>query len=181
MKNKLLARGKIFGLAFKSISKVDFKELMKSGRSGDLYQSLKEVNNNENALYGFYQWKGKPSFDLYLNEASLGLKSAYKTQYEIKSLPIDGSSEKLKGAEQFFYVTEKGFRNGNSHLDFDEEFDPRELRFEVSRRGMFNGTICSLINPTYKNKAFDLIWNWSGYNSDYIISSKGTIFNLADS
>jgi hypothetical protein len=104
MNNQLLARGKMFGLAFKSISRTDFKKLIKNGRSGDLYESLKEVNNNEKAHYGFYQWEGKPSFELYLNEASLGLKKAYKTQYEIKSLPVDGSSGKVKGAEQFFYV-----------------------------------------------------------------------------
>lgn len=178
MKNQLLARGKMFGLAFKSISKADFKELMKNGRSGGLYESLKEANNNEKAYYGFYQWEGKPSFELYLNEASLGLKKAYKTQYEIKSLPIDGSSGKLKGAEQFFYVTEKGFKSGNSHFDFDEDFDPRELRFEVSRRGMFNRTICSLIDPTYKSESFNLIWNWSGYSSDYILTSKGRCYDL---
>jgi len=178
MKNQLLARGKMFGLAFKSISKADFKELMKNGRSEGLYESLKEANNNENAHYGFYQWEGKPSFELYLNEASLGLKKAYKTQYEIKSLPVDGSSGKLKGAEQFFYVTEKGFKNGNSHFDFEEDFEPRELRFEVSRRGMFNRTICSLINPTYKGQSFNLIWNWSGYNSDYILTSRGNLHKL---
>jgi len=178
MKNQLLARGKMFGLAFKSISKADFKELMKNGRSGDLYESLKEANNNENTHYGFYQWEGKPSFELYLNEASLGLKKAYKTQYEVKSLPVDGSSGKLKGVEQFFYVTEKGFKNGNSYFDFDEDFDPRELRFEVSRRGMFNGTICSLIKPTYKNYSFELIWNWSGFGSDYIITSRGKCYDL---
>ena len=178
MKNQLLARGKMFGLAFNSISRAEFKELMKIGRSGDLYEGLKSANNNENAHYGFYQWEGKPSFELYLNDISLGLKKAYKTQYEIKSLPVDGSSGKLKGVEQFFYVTEKGFKNGNSHLDFDEDFDPRELRFEVSRRGMFNGTICSLINPTYGDKSFNLIWNWSGYSSDYIITSKGNLHKL---
>ena len=178
MKNQLVARGKMFGLAFKSITKADFKDLMKYGRSGDLYENLRKANNNENADYGFYQWEGKPSFELYLNEASLGLKKAYKTQYEIKSLPVNGSSGKLKGAEQFFYVTEKGFKNGNSHVDFDEDFDPRELRFEVSRQGMFNGSICSLINPTYRNESFNLIWNWSGFHSDYLLSTKGKCYDL---
>ena len=178
MKNQLLARGKMFGLAFKSITRTEFKELMKNGRTGDLYEGLKEANNNEKAHYGFYQWEGKPSFDVLLNNTSLELKKAYKTQYEINSLPVDGSSGRLKGVEQFFYVTEKGFKNGNSHFDFDEDFDPRELRFEVSRRGMFNGTICSLINPTYRGKSFNLIWNWSSYTSDYIITSKGNLHKL---
>ena len=116
MKNKLLARGKMFGLAFESITRAEFKELMKNGRSGDLYESLKKANNNDKAHYGFYQWEGKPSFELYLNEVSLGLKKAYKTQYEIKYLPVNGSSGKIMGAEKFFYVKETGFKNGNSHL-----------------------------------------------------------------
>ena len=71
MKNQLQARGKMFGLAFKSITKAEFKELMKTGRAGALYESLKEANNNEEAHYGFYQLEGKPSFDMFLNEASL--------------------------------------------------------------------------------------------------------------
>jgi hypothetical protein len=178
MKNQLLARGKMFGLAFKSITKSEFKELMKNGRKGDLYLSLKEANKNEEAHYGFFQWEGKPSFELYLNEASLELKKAYRTDYEITSLTMEGSSKKLKGAEQFLYVTEKGFKNGNSYLDFEEEFDPKELRFQVSRRGMYNGTMCSLINPTYKHQDFDVCWNWSGYSSDYIITSKGNLHEL---
>ena len=53
MKNQLLARGKMFGLAFKSITRAEFKELMKNGRTGDLYEGLKEANNNEKAHYGF--------------------------------------------------------------------------------------------------------------------------------
>lgn len=63
-------------------------------------------------------------------------------------------------------------------LFVDEEFDPRELRFEVCRQGMFNGTVCSTISPTYKNQSFELMWNWSGYSSDYIITSKGKCYDL---
>jgi hypothetical protein len=178
MKNQLIARGKMFGLAFKSINRAEFKELMRNGRAGDLYKSLMKGNNDEIAHYGFYQWNGKPSFEIYLNDTPLGLKKAYKTKYEIKSLPVNGSSEKQKGAEEFFYVTEKGFKNGNSLLEFNEEFDPRELRFEVSRRGLFNGVICTLINPTYRNESFSQIWNWSGFHSDYLVSTKGKCYDL---
>ena len=58
MKNQLMARGKMFGLSFKPISKAEFKELTKFGRSGALYESLKVANHNEEASYGFYQWEG---------------------------------------------------------------------------------------------------------------------------
>ena len=56
MKNQLLARGKMFGLSFKSISKAEFKELTIFGRSAGLYRSLKEANYEEIAHYGFYLW-----------------------------------------------------------------------------------------------------------------------------
>jgi hypothetical protein len=36
MKNQLIARGKMFGLSFKPISKAEFKEIKKCGRSGGL-------------------------------------------------------------------------------------------------------------------------------------------------
>ena len=173
MKNKLLARGKMFGLAFESITRAEFKELMKNGRSGDLYESLKKANNNDKAHYGFYQWEGKPSFELYLNEASLGLKKALKTDYVRTFLPIQGSSNKKTGKEEFFYVSETGFKNGNSEYEFDGCFEPSELKFDYKRYGLFNGTIFSVINPTYQGNDFKCFWNWSSFSSDYIISTKG--------
>jgi hypothetical protein len=178
MKNQLLARGKMFGLSFKPITRDKFKELMKNGRTGDLYESLKEANNNEKAYYGFYQWEGKPSFDLYLNEASLGLKKTLKTDYVRTYLSVEGSSKKKTGREEFFYISESGFKNGNSELEFDGDFQPSELKFQYKRFGLFNGTIFTIINPTYKNQYFNYIWNWSSFSSDYIISTKGKVIRF---
>jgi hypothetical protein len=178
MKNKLLARGKMFGLAFKSITKDEFKELMKSGRSGDLYKNLKEANNNEIAHYGFYQWEGKPSFELYLNEAPIGLKKALHTDYVRTYLPVEGSYKKKTGSEEFFYVSETGFKNGDSELEFDGNFEPSELKFEYKRYGLYNGTICSIISPVYRGQYFRYFWNWSSFRSDYIISTKGKLHQL---
>ena len=77
MKNQLNAQGKMFGLNFQPVTKAEVKVLRKSGRESDLYEDLKKARNNENALYGFYQWKGKPSFDLFLNGASIDLRMDY--------------------------------------------------------------------------------------------------------
>ena len=181
MNNQLLARGKMFGLAFKSISRTDFKKLIKNGRSGDLYESLKEVNNNEKAHYGFYQWEGKPSFELYLNEASLGLKKALKTDYVRTFLPIQGSSTKKTGREEFIYVSENGFKNGNSEYELDGYFEPSDLKFEYKRYGLYNGTIFTVIRPTYQGKDFKYIWNWSSFSSDYIITTKGKLHQISSS
>lgn len=181
MKNQLIARGKMFGLAFKSITRDEFKELMKNGRTGDLYESLKEANNNEKAHYGFYQWEGKPSFELYLNEVSLGLKKALKTDYVRTFLPIEGSSSKKTGKEEFIYVSEKGFKNGNSEYELDGNFEPCDLKFEYKRYGLYNGTIFTVIRPTYQSKEFKYIWNWSSFSSDYIISTKGKLYQISSS
>jgi hypothetical protein len=175
MKNKLLAQGKMFRLSTTTISKVEFKELMKTGRTGELYESLKTTRNNENDLYGFYQVEGKPSFEIKLNEAPIGLKKALSTDYERAYLPILGSSKKKTGTEEFIYVSESGFKNGNSELEFDGDFEPSELKFQYKRYGLFNGTIFTIINPTYKNQYFNYIWNWSSFSSDYIISTKGKL------
>lgn len=178
MKNKLLAQGKMFRLSTTPVSKSEVKELMKTGRTGELYESLKTTRNNENDLYGFYQVEGKPLFEIKLNEAPIGLKKALLTEYERTYLPIIGSSKKKTGTEEFIYVSESGFKNGNSELEFDGDFEPNELKFKYKRFGLFNGTIFTIINPAYKDQYFNYIWNWSSFSSDYIISTKGKLYKL---
>jgi hypothetical protein len=178
MKNKLLAQGKMFRLSTTPVSKVEFKELMNTGRTGELYENLKTTRNNENDLYGFYQVEGKPSFEIKLNEAPIGLKKALSTDYERTYLPILGSSKKKTGTEEFIYVSESGFKNGNSELEFDGDFEPSELKFQYKRFGLFNGTIFTIINPTYKDQYFNYIWNWSSFSSDYIITTKGKCYDF---
>jgi hypothetical protein len=76
---------------------------------------------------------------------------------------------------QHTYVSESGFKNGNSELEFDKDFEPNELKFQYKRFGLFNGTIFTIINPTYKDQYFKYIWNWSSFSSDYIISTRGNL------
>ena len=178
MKNKLLAQGKMFRLSTTPVSKVELKELMKTGRTGELYESLNKTRNNENELYGFYQVEGKPLFEIKLNEAPIGLKKALSTDYERIYLPILGSSKKKTGTEEFIYVYENGFKNGNLELEFDGDFEPRELKFQYKRFGLFNGTIFTIINPVYKNQYFNYLWNWSSFSSDYIITTKGKCYDF---
>jgi hypothetical protein len=143
-----------------------------------LYEILKTTRNNENDLYGFYQWEGKPLFEIKVNEAPIDLKKALQTDYVRTYLPVLGSHKKKMGSEEFIYVSESGFKNGNSELEFDGDFEPRELQFEYRRYGLFNGTIFTIINPTYRDKYFNYIWNWSSFSSDYIISTKGKVIRF---
>jgi hypothetical protein len=83
-----------------------------------------------------------------------------------------GSSKKT-GTEEFIYVSESGLKNGNSELEFDGDFVPSELKFQYKRFGLFNETIFTIINQTYKSQYFNNIWNWSCFSSDSIISAKG--------
>jgi hypothetical protein len=178
MKNQLHAHGKMFELGIKPLKKAEFNKLMKNGRSGKFYDSLEDANNYENALYGFYQWEGKPSFEVYLNDTPMGLDKSLKTSFSITYFPVDGSKSPLDGKEQFFYVMERGYKGCHWTLDLDGEFDPKKLEFEVERRGMFNGTVGSVINPTYDGNYFEFISSWTNFQSDYILSSKGVVYEF---
>lgn len=181
MKNKLVAQGKVFRLSTTPVSKSEVKELLKTGRTGELYKSFKTTRNNENDLYGFYQFDGKPLFEIKVNETLIGLKKALFTDYERTYLPILGSSMKKTGSEEFFYVSESGFENGNSELEFEGDYEPSELKFEYKRFGLFNGTIFSIINLIYKDQYFNYIWNRSNFSSDYIISTRGKLYQFPSS
>jgi hypothetical protein len=63
-------------------------------------------------------------------------------------------------------------------VEFMTDYKANELVFEVHRMGMYNGMICSLIRPKYIDIDFEVVWNWSGFCSDYILSSKGKIYKL---
>jgi hypothetical protein len=180
MINTLTARGNMFELAMKPISKSEFKELMKKGRNSDLYRELYEATTLENDLYGFQMVQGKPNLELYLNDSSLELKRTLGVEYEITYLPVDGFVQSIKGAESHYFVSETGFKSGHSELKFRGEFRKSELRFEVERSGLFNGTCSSIMSPTYKGQYLELVWNWSGYKKSYILSSKGKVFEITN-
>lgn len=178
MKNQLHAHGKMFELSIKPLKRAQFKKLMKSGRSGMLYETLEEAIDYENALYGFYQWEGKPSFEVYLNDTPMDLDTSLKTEFSITYFPIEGSKSPIDGKEQFFYVMERGYKGCHWTLDLDDEFDTKKLEFEVERRGMFNGGVGSVINPTYNGNYFEFISSWTNFQSDYILSSKGEVYEF---
>lgn len=176
--NQLIAEGQMFRLSTVSLSKFEFKELMSTGRKGDLYESVKSTRISENKFYGFYQFEGKPKFEIKLNETRLGIRENLFTHYERVYLPVQGSSRKQPGKEEFIYVLESGFKKGFSILEFDEDYEATELKFQYKRYGLFNGVVFNIINPTYKNQYFDYVWNWSCFSSDYIISTKGKVIRF---
>ena len=176
--NHLIAEGQMFRLSTVPLSKIEFRELMSAGRKGDLYESVKSTRIFENEFYGFYQFEGKPKFEIKLKETRLGIQKNLFTHYERIYLPVQGSSRKQSGKEEFIYVSESGFKKGYSILEFDEDYEATELKFQYKRYGLFNGVIFNIINPTYKNQYFDYVWNWSCFSSDYIISTKGKVIRF---
>lgn len=179
MRNQLHAHGKMFELSIKPLKRAQFKRLLKNGRSGKLYKSLKEAHDFENVLYGFYQWEGKPSLEIFLNDIPMDLEETLKTGFSVTYFPVEGSKSPMDGKEQFFYVVERGYKECCWNFDLDEEFNPKKLKFEVERWGMFNGAIGSVINPTYNGIPFEFISSWTNFQSDYILSSKGELYELA--
>ena len=176
--NHLIAEGQMFRLSTVPLSKIEFRELMSAGRNGDLYESVRSTRIIENEFYGFYQIEGKPKFEIKLNETRLGIQKNLFTHYERIYLPVQGSSRKQSGKEEFIYVSESGFKKGYSILEFDEAYEATKLKFQYKRYGLFNGIIFNTINPIYKNQNFDHVWNWSCFSSDYIISTRGKLYRL---
>ncbi|MBU3600096.1 hypothetical protein ICN28_06160 [Polynucleobacter sp. 30F-ANTBAC] len=178
MINTLTARGRMFEISIKPISKMEFKELYKKGRKTELYKQLYEATTFENDLYGFQMDKGRGNLEMYLNGVSLELKKTLWMKYEITHLPVDGSIHPISGVQEYYFVSETGFVSGESELKFKGEYRGDELRFEVERRGLFDKTCSSILNPTYRGQYLSLIWNWSGYKNQYLITSKGKRYPL---
>lgn len=178
--NRLEAYGDMFEFAVMPITRGDFKKLVKNGRSSRLCDRLIEANNNESALYGFYQFEGRPTFELYLNDSPLGLAKGFKTAYKQIFHPIDGCNDAAGGKEQFFFVTERGHRKGSCQLEIDADFNARKLEFHFERYGLYNGTMCTVINPTYDGQEFEFISSDTNFESSYIISSKGQTYCIED-
>lgn len=127
MKNRLEACGDMFELAVTAISGSDFKKLARDGQGSRLYERLIEANNNESVLYGFYQLEGRPRFEVYVNDSPINLDNGFSTAFKRIYHPIDGGTDPLKGKEQFYFVTERGHKQGSCMLDIDADFDPKKL------------------------------------------------------
>lgn len=180
MKNRLEAAGDMFEFAVTPITKANFNALVKDGRSSRLFDRLYTANNNESALYGFYQWQGRPTFEMYLNDTPIGLERSYKTSHKHIYHPIDGAEGAINGKEQFFFITERGHKKGSCELNIDSEFDARKLEFHYERFGLYNGSMCTVINPAYDGIEFDFVSSDMNFESSYIISTKGHTYNLDD-
>jgi len=178
MINKLVAVGKMFELAISPITKSEFKKLMELGRECKLYQDLRESNTSDIESFGFYLVDRKPTFEMYINGEPLNLEVTLRKDYEMIYEPVYGETKPSKGRETFYFITERGFKNGHSGLEFKGEFNKRKLTFRVERQGLQNGMVCSVVTPYYDLKPLDFYWNWSGFESDYILSSKGKVFQL---
>lgn len=178
MKYRLEACGDMFELAVTAISGGDFKKIAKDGQESRLYERLIEANNNESVLYGFYQLEGRPRFEVYVNDSPINLENRFSTAFKRIYHPIDGSTGAMKGKEQFYFVTERGHKKGSCTLDIDDGFDPKKLAMHYERYGLFNGTICSVINLAYADLDFDFVSSDTNYETSYIISTKGKIFTI---
>lgn len=180
MVNKLLVVGRMYELSVQPISKKQFDTLMKRGRSCELYDYLREQAGGTIKASGYYSKDGVPRFEVYVNDEPIGIEKKFKTDFEITYLPVHGSTQPLKGRERYFFITEQGYKNGHSGLDLSEEFNIRDLSFVVEREGLPNKMVCNTISPVYKGQELEFYWNWSGYESTYIVSTKGKIYNLVE-
>jgi hypothetical protein len=173
MTNKLLIVGRMFELTLQPITRNDFKKLMKEGYDGDLYDQLRSDALSNSEVSGYYLYDSKPTFEVYINDEPINLSKSFKNDYEITYLPVIGETKAKIGREEFFFVTEHIYKQGHSGLHLNEDFNKRDLTFTVERQGLYNKMICSTITPYYQGKELEFYWNWSGYDSSYIITTKG--------
>lgn len=178
MSNKLLVIGRMFELSVQPLTKRQFDKLIKEGRNSKLYEKLIEQSGSFIESAGYYLLGGKPTFEVFINDQSLEIEGSFKTDYQITYHPMQRAIKSCKGREKYYLITERGYKNGHSGIEFDEPFDSKGLSFEVYREGLSNKTICSTITPMYRNKELDFYWNWFGYDCSYICSSKGNFHNL---
>ena len=179
MTNKLVVIGRMYELSIQPITKKQFDTLTKRGRECELYDYLSEQAGGSIESSGYYTKDGFPTFEVYVNDKPLGIEKRFKTDFEITYLPVHGSTQPTKGREKFFFITEKGYKKGHTGLVIEEEFNERNLTFVVERQGLPNKMVCNTISPMYKGQELEFDWNWSGYESSYIVSTKGIHYDLA--
>ncbi len=176
---KLLVIGRMYDLSIQPITKKQFDVLTKRGRECELYDYLSEQAGGSIEASGYYTANGFPTFEVYVNDQPLNMEQRFKTAFEITYLPVHGSTQPLRGRERNYFITEKGYKNGHTGLDIEDEFNERHLTFVVQRQGLPNKMICNTITPMYKGQELEFYWNWSGYESSYIVSTKGNVYDLA--
>ncbi len=179
MTNKLVVIGRMYDLSIQPITKKQFTTLTSQGKGCELYNCLSDRAGESIEVSGYYTVDGFPTFEVYVNNEPLNIEKRFKTDFEITYLPVHGSTQALSSREKYFFITEKGYKNGHTGIEIDEEFKERKLTFVVERQGLPNRMICNTIIPIYDAQELEFYWNWSGYESSYIVSTKGNVYHLA--
>lgn len=178
MTNKLLVVGRMYELSIQPITTKQFNTLKECGRECKLYDKLMDKAGKAIQASGYYSKDGFPTFEVYVNEKPLGIEKRFKTDFQITYLPVYGSTRPHEGRERYYLITERDYKNGHSGLEFQGEFNDRDLSFVINRDGLPTRMICNTITPIYRGQELEFEWNWLGYESSYIVSSKGKHFDL---
>lgn len=162
--NTLTIIGQMTELVLKPISLAEFKELKREGVDGELYQRLvKETDKAPALFYGYSSLALGSDFEVYLNQEPLHIKRTFVKSFRAIYKPI------VRIKDSMNLVITRTYRDGHSELEFEDEFEPEKLVFELNRFRV-SKHCCSGVVPTYLNQSIPFISSWTAREKSFIIS-----------
>lgn len=178
MFHKIEALGPMVALDLRPITSEDLRgldlQIDRGRKAGDLRSTALPIETT----VGFELEEFSPRMSLRLNGRPLTYERSMVEDFEFTYLKLSGSIRPLDGPEQFYLVLERRLSLGRAELVFGGRFQPMELRFEVERFGMFDGSVKSILSPTYKGQYLQAAWTAPYKSICYVVSSKRGRLNL---
>jgi hypothetical protein len=164
--NKLTIIGQMTELVLKPISSAEFKELKLEGVNGKLYQRLINETYRAPALfYGYSSLALGSDFEVYLNQEPLHIKRTFVKSFRATYKPI------VRIKDSMNLVITRTYRDGRSELEFEDEFQPEKLVFELNRFRV-SKQCCSGVIPTYIDQSIPFVSSWNDTERSFIASSE---------
>lgn len=162
--NKLTIVGQMTELVLKPISSAEFKELKREGLDGDLYKRLvKESDKSPALFYGYSSLALGSDFEVYLNNEPIHIKRTFVKNFRAIYKPIVHVKNSMN------LVIARAYRDGRSEIEFEGEFQPEKLVFELNRFKI-SKHCCSGVIPSYLDQSIPFVSSWSDTEKSFIIS-----------
>lgn len=178
MFHKIEALGPMVALEVRAITSEELRRLDPQVDLGRKASDLRSTSLPIETTFGFELEEFSPRMSLRLNGRPLTYERSIVEDFEFTYLKLSGSIRPLDGAEQFYLVLERRLNFSRAELVFGGRFQPMELRFEIERFGMFDGSVKSILSPTYKGQYLQAAWTAPYRSICYVVSSKRGRLNL---
>jgi hypothetical protein len=162
--NKLSIIGQMTELVLKPISAAEFKQLKLEGVEGDLYKRLaKEADKAPALFYGYSSLALGSDFEVYLNNEPIHIKRTLVKNFRAIYKPIVHVKNSMN------LLIARTYRDGRSEIEFDGQFEPEKLVFELNRFKI-SKHCCSGVIPRYLDQPISFVSSWTDTEKSFIIS-----------